>query len=208
MHKVAHKVAKADHEILDVLANRFSPRSFQDKAVEREKLMSVLEAARWSPSAFNEQPWRFVIGDKQESPENHQRIFDCINEWNQAWAHSAPVLMIVCGSEFLARNGKPNPTYSYVWMPGNLTGSSVSVSPGATTNYTVVGTDITGCAANSAVDVEVHPATVTVAATPTNLCVSGSTVINATPAAGYASSGTQWQSSPNGTFYTDIIGAT
>lgn len=108
-----HKIAKAEHEILNLIAQRWSPRSFLDKNVEREKLMSVLEAARWTPSAYNEQPWRFIVGDKLKSPEQYQKIFDCLNEWNQAWAKSAPVLMMVCGVEFLERNRKPNPTYAY-----------------------------------------------------------------------------------------------
>lgn len=113
MHSIEHKIANADHEILDLIANRWSPRSFENKEIEREKLLAVLEAARWAPSAFNEQPWRFIVGDKYKSPEQYAKLFDCINEWNQGWAKGAPVLMIVCGSEHLARNGKPNPTFAY-----------------------------------------------------------------------------------------------
>ena len=96
------------HPIHDLHRRRWSPRAFDPhRAVEPEKLRSVMEAARWAPSSFNEQPWRFIVATR-EDPEQFNTILSCLMEGNQAWARHAPVLMIACAATHLARNGKPN----------------------------------------------------------------------------------------------------
>ena len=55
------KIAPAAYPIAELIAKRWSPRAFLDKPIEEEKIMSLFEAARWAPSAYNEQPWRFLI---------------------------------------------------------------------------------------------------------------------------------------------------
>src|SRR5687768_1576476 len=86
--------APADHAIHPLARQRWSPVSF-DRArnVDDQTLLSLLEAARWSPSCFNEQPWAFIVGRRQE-PEQHARVLSCIVPANQTWAKDAPVLMI------------------------------------------------------------------------------------------------------------------
>lgn len=88
------KKIKSDFPINTLSANRWSPRAFTDKAIEKEKLQSIMEAARWSASAFNAQPWRFLIGYKGD--ENYQKIFNSLIEFNQLWAAKAPVLILNC----------------------------------------------------------------------------------------------------------------
>ncbi|MCD6180449.1 MAG: nitroreductase family protein [Bacteroidales bacterium] len=91
--------------------NRWSPRAFSDKIVEKDKLHSIMEAARWSASAFNEQPWRFLVAYKGE--ESYQNIMDTLVEFNQMWAKKAPVLILNCYRINLSRNGKHNQTAQY-----------------------------------------------------------------------------------------------
>ena len=95
------------HPIHDLLARRWSPRAFAERAVEPEKLRSVLEAARWAPSSFNGQPWSFLVAT-QDDPADYERMLGCLIEWNQQWAKSAPVLMISLARNAFEHNAKPN----------------------------------------------------------------------------------------------------
>ena len=101
------KPAETQHSIHELLATRWSPRAFAERAVEREKLLSLLEAARWSPSCFNEQPWNFIVATK-ENPAEYARLLACLVEGNQKWAKSAPVLMLSVVKLSFTHNNKPN----------------------------------------------------------------------------------------------------
>ncbi|MEM1098415.1 MAG: nitroreductase family protein [Planctomycetota bacterium] len=101
------KIARAQHPILDCLADRWSPRAFAGRPVEREKLQALFEAARWAASAFNEQPWRFVVATEDQG-DAYDRVLSCLVEANQAWAKAAPVLGITAVSETFKKNGKDN----------------------------------------------------------------------------------------------------
>ena len=97
-----------DHPIHDLLRTRWSPRAFDpDRLVDIDTLRSLLEAARWTPSAFNEQPWRFLVAMKQH-PDEFQRVLGCLNEKNQLWARHAPVLLVAFAVNVYTHNGKPN----------------------------------------------------------------------------------------------------
>ncbi len=86
------KDAKPDHPIDELISKRWSPRAFASRPVEREKLLSLLEAARWAPSSNNEQPWRFILALKEE--DAFQRLLACLAEGNQIWVKEAPALML------------------------------------------------------------------------------------------------------------------
>ena len=101
------RLRDAAHPIHDLLRRRWSPRAFADRPVEREKLQSVLEAARWAPSSNNEQPWHYLVATREE-PEEFARLLACLVEKNQSWAKHAPVLMLSVASTVFTRNGKPN----------------------------------------------------------------------------------------------------
>jgi len=81
------------YPVLPALLDRWSPRSFADRAPEADKLRSMFEAARLAPSAHNSQPCRFLLGRKGHGPL-HDRLFDCLDDHNKVWAHSAPVLIL------------------------------------------------------------------------------------------------------------------
>jgi nitroreductase len=102
------KVADPDHDILNLFAERWSPRAFADQRVEPEKIRRMLEAARWAMSSYNEQPWRYVVASQHEDPDEYERLLHCMNEWNQEWAQNAPVLMMSFYKETFSENGDPN----------------------------------------------------------------------------------------------------
>src|SRR5689334_12950829 len=101
------KPATTDHQIEEILKQRWSPRAFSDRIVEREKLQSLFEAARWAASSFNEQPWSFIVATK-EKPEEYAALLNCLMEKNQQWARLAPVLMVSVAKLNFDKNGKPN----------------------------------------------------------------------------------------------------
>jgi nitroreductase len=101
------KPAPTDHPITDVLTKRWSPRAFDPRPVEREKLLSLLEAARWAASSNNEQPWSYLVAT-QEDPAAFSTMLACLLPANQLWARHAPVLMISVAKMFFARNNAPN----------------------------------------------------------------------------------------------------
>ena len=100
------KPADTQNPIHDLLKCRWSPRAFDERAVEANKLRSLFEAARWAPSSNNEQPWRFLVATKENKTE-WDRLFHCLVEGNQRWANLAPVLMLSVG-KMTFDDGSPN----------------------------------------------------------------------------------------------------
>jgi len=101
------KPAPAGYPINESIKQRWSPRSFLPKPVEPAKLLSVLEAARWAPSSYNEQPWFFIVARTEDGAE-FDRLLGCLVEANQGWAKAAPVLLVSVAKKTFDRNGKPN----------------------------------------------------------------------------------------------------
>ncbi|MGH9331045.1 MAG: nitroreductase family protein, partial [Vicinamibacterales bacterium] len=102
------KPAATDYPILDVIRERWSPRAFDDRPVDRADLLSLLEAARWAPSSFNEQPWRFVIAERHSDPAAFERVIGSLVESNQVWARLAPIVGYSVASMTWAKTGRPN----------------------------------------------------------------------------------------------------
>jgi nitroreductase len=82
-----------DHPIDPLFVERWSPRAFDASEVPDADLMTMFEAARWAPSAFNSQPWRFLYA-KRGDP-NWERFLSLLIPWNQGWAQSASVLVYI-----------------------------------------------------------------------------------------------------------------
>lgn len=101
------KPAETAHPIEELLRRRWSPRAFAERPVEPEKLLRMFEAARWSASCFNEQPWSFLVATRDDAA-GFARLLSCLIEGNQAWAAYAPVLMVSVARLNFAQNGKPN----------------------------------------------------------------------------------------------------
>lgn len=87
------KSAKTDFQIHPLLANRWSPRAFSSKAIPRAVIGSLLEAARWSASSGNAQPWSFIVATKDNKDE-FEKLASVLKEGNQRWANSAPLLIL------------------------------------------------------------------------------------------------------------------
>ncbi len=87
------KPAQTQFPIHELLKKRWSPRVFDERPVEADKLLSLFEAARWAPSSNNGQPWRFLVSTNKNKAE-YDRLFNCLVEGNQKWAHRAPVLLL------------------------------------------------------------------------------------------------------------------
>jgi nitroreductase len=101
------KPATNEFPIHDLLKKRWSPRAFSKQPVAPEILCSLFEAARWSFSCFNDQPWVYLVATK-ETPEDFERMLSLLIEWNQAWAAAAPVLALSVARTTFHHNGKPN----------------------------------------------------------------------------------------------------
>lgn len=101
------KKASTDYPIHALLADRWSPYAFADRPVPETDLRSVFEAARWAPSSYNEQPWRYIVAT-QNDPEQFQRLLSCLVDGNQLWAKAAPVLALGVVSLRFALNAKDN----------------------------------------------------------------------------------------------------
>jgi nitroreductase len=102
---------KADTQVAinDLLARRWSGRAFDpERPLAREQVLALLEAARWSPSCYGDEPWRFIVCDREADAEAWHAAFACLSEGNQSWAGNAPLLMLVVASEHFRSNGKPN----------------------------------------------------------------------------------------------------
>ncbi|HUW49600.1 MAG TPA: nitroreductase family protein [Sulfuricella sp.] len=103
------KIAQTQVDVHDLIARRWSCRAF-DKArpVSREQIVSLLEAARWAPSCFGDEPWRFIVWDRNSDAAAWQKAFDCLGEWNQNWVKNAPVLVLTTANSLFRKNGNPN----------------------------------------------------------------------------------------------------
>jgi nitroreductase len=108
------KPAITQAPIHDIIANRWSPRGYDaNKAVSQTQIISLLEAARWAPSCFGDEPWRFIVWDKNQDAAAWEKAFDCIVPGNQTWAKDAPVLILICADTLFSHNQKTNRWANY-----------------------------------------------------------------------------------------------
>ena len=104
------KLASNKYPIHELLVKRWSPRAFENQFIEPDLVRGLFEAARWSPSASNIQPWYFILGLKGD--ETYASIASTLVEFNLLWATRAPLLFITLYNEFNAK-GAPNPIALY-----------------------------------------------------------------------------------------------
>ncbi len=94
--------------IHELIASRWSGRAYDSsRPVEQEQLVSLLEAARWAPSCYGDQPWRFLVFDRMTNMPAWEKACLCLSEGNREWAKQAPLLLLSCADSKLS-NGKPN----------------------------------------------------------------------------------------------------
>jgi nitroreductase len=87
------KPAETNHEIHELLRSRWSPRAYSPQPIEEEKLWSLFEAARWSASGGNRQPWAFILVSRSDY-EMHEKLVALLSGRNKLWAKDAPVLIL------------------------------------------------------------------------------------------------------------------
>ena len=99
------KLATSEYDLHDILKQRWSPRAFSSEAIRPDILWSLLEAARWSPSGGNQQPWRFIITQKGE--QAYDNLLGTLTGKNPEWAGQAPIL-ILTAAKLVSDSGRPN----------------------------------------------------------------------------------------------------
>lgn len=100
-----------DHSIEPLILNRWSPRAMSGETIGDEELMPLFEAARWAPSSYNAQPWRFIFAKRET--EHWKPLFELLVEFNQSWAKDAAALVLIISHKVFEHNGKPSDTHSF-----------------------------------------------------------------------------------------------
>jgi nitroreductase len=107
--KTMKKPAVTQAPIHQLIAARWSGRAYDSaRSITREQIIALLEAARWAPSCYGDQPWRFVMWNQNEDAAGWQAAFDCLAPGNQGWVKDAPLLLLVCADSLFNHNGQPN----------------------------------------------------------------------------------------------------
>jgi nitroreductase len=108
----------ADHPIDKAFLDRWSPRSYTGEAIPQATLMTIFEAARWAPSSYNSQPWRFVYACRDNA--HWDKFLGLLNEFNQSWAKAAAALVFVVSETTMAVPGKDArvPSHSHSFDAG------------------------------------------------------------------------------------------
>ncbi len=94
-----------------IFPNRWSPRAMSGEAITNEELFTLLEAARWAPSSYNNQPWRFIYAKRDTAA--WPTLFGLMGEFNQGWTKDAAVLLVVLSKTTFDHNGQPAITHSF-----------------------------------------------------------------------------------------------
>ena len=102
---------QSDHPIESLILQRWSPRAMSGEPLSQEELLTLFEAARWAPSTYNEQEWRFLYG-RRDTPQ-WPLFFDLLVEFNQSWCRNAAVLVVVLARKTFTRNNKPNAVHLF-----------------------------------------------------------------------------------------------
>lgn len=97
-------IRQADHEINPFFPERWSPRGYKQTPIDRDTLWSFFEAARWSPSAYNAQPWRFIYALKGTA--HWESLFKTLSPDNQLWAAHTSALVLVLSKKTFTPPGK------------------------------------------------------------------------------------------------------
>lgn len=99
------KKATTSLPVIEPILERWSPLGFDPGPVEEEKILTMFEAARWAPSAYNEQPWRYVYAQKADDGRD---VLEGLLMEGNAWAKNAGVLLVSFSKKTFTRNGNPN----------------------------------------------------------------------------------------------------
>jgi len=108
-----------DRPVDRLFLDRWSPRAFDGSEMPEEDLLTMFEAARWAPSAFNSQPWRFLYARRGDA--DWERFLGLLIPWNQSWAHSASALVYILSDSLPfsdKKTGEPQPSTTHSFDAG------------------------------------------------------------------------------------------
>ena len=112
------KYRQQEYDADEIFMNRWSPRAMNGESLSDDDLMSLFEAARWAPSSYNSQPWRFIYATRDS--DEWSSFFDLLVDFNKSWAKNASALVIVVSRKNFEHNEKFSPTHSFdtgsAWM--------------------------------------------------------------------------------------------
>jgi nitroreductase len=111
IQEIKRRTRQPTFPINPLLLNRWSPRSMTGEEMDDETIMALFEAARWAPSSYNNQPWRFIYAKRDTSHWN--RLFGLVAEPNKVWAKNAALLVVVASNKQFDINGKYSITHQY-----------------------------------------------------------------------------------------------
>jgi nitroreductase len=123
--KEVEKVRKNEYSVHPLILNRWSPRAMTGDEMTEKELMALFDAARWAPSSYNNQPWRFLYARK--NTPSWPQFFNLMVEGNQLWTKNAAVLIVAISAKNFEHNNKPTRTHSFdagaAWMALALEGA-------------------------------------------------------------------------------------
>lgn len=102
---------RIERPVEPLFLERWSPRAFDESQISQEDLDTILDAARWAPSAFNYQPWRFLYAHRESA--DWQRFLDLLMPFNADWAKHSSALIFVLSDSLIETSGSPEPTPSH-----------------------------------------------------------------------------------------------
>ncbi|HEX8469381.1 MAG TPA: nitroreductase family protein [Allosphingosinicella sp.] len=107
-----------DHPVDPLFLDRWSPRAFDGSEMPEADLLTLFEAARWAPSAFNSQPWRFLYARRGEA--DWERFLDLLIPFNRSWAQSASALVYILSDTlpFTDKSGEPATSHTHSYDSG------------------------------------------------------------------------------------------
>ncbi|MEK6976875.1 MAG: nitroreductase family protein [Candidatus Hydrothermarchaeota archaeon] len=105
------RARRPGYKIHPIILGRWSPRAMTGEGLSDDELMPLFEAARWAPSSYNGQPWRFIYA--RRDTKHWDRLYDLLAEGNKLWARKAAVLAVVVSRKRFEHNEKPARTHSF-----------------------------------------------------------------------------------------------
>jgi len=122
---------KPEYPIDKRFLDRWSPRSLAPERISDADLFPLFEAAKWAPSSFNGQPWRFLYAHRDT--ENWRLFLELLVEVNQSWAKNAAVLVVIISRTTFEYDNEPSRTHAldagaawgYLALQGAMRGLAV-----------------------------------------------------------------------------------
>lgn len=105
------KLRKSQYKINEYILNRWSPRALSPELMTDKEMMTLFEAARWAPSSYNAQLWRFIYGKR--GTEAFDKLFNLLVPFNQSWTKNASFLILVISRDKFTYNEEPSRTHSF-----------------------------------------------------------------------------------------------